>query len=109
MNYYLFELTYTSEARRELVARPQNRAEAVRPVIQSLGGDISVSWITNGEYDLVAILRLPDEVAASAALMAFKGGGALSRGRYIRLLSWDEALDAMTRAGTSGYRPVGGS
>jgi uncharacterized protein with GYD domain len=109
MNYYLYELTYTSEAWQQLIKHPQNRAEAVRPVIQALGGDISVSWVTAGEYDLVAIIRLPDEVAAAAVLMAFKGGGALARARYMRLLSWDEAIQAMTKAGASEYRPPGGA
>jgi uncharacterized protein with GYD domain len=109
MNYYLYQVSYTSDAWQKLIKNPQNRAEAVRPAIQALGGDITVSWLTAGEYDLIAVLRLPDEVAAAAALMAFKGGGALREGKCVRLLSWDEGLQAMTKAGASEYRPPGES
>jgi uncharacterized protein with GYD domain len=65
------------------------------------------SWVTMGDYDVLAIIRLPDEVTASAVLMAFKGGGSLRSGKFVRLLSWSEAMDAMAKAGASGYHSIG--
>jgi uncharacterized protein with GYD domain len=43
MNNYLFQVSYASEAWRALLKRRENRAEAVRPVIQKMGGDITIS------------------------------------------------------------------
>jgi hypothetical protein len=39
--------------------------------------------------------------------MAFKAGGALREVKYTRLLSWEQAMDAMTTAGQLDYRPPG--
>ena len=105
MDHYLFQLTYTSDAWEALISNPEDRAATVRPVIQRLGGDIAASWICLGKYDLVAILRLPDDETAAAASMAFKAGGALSSVHVTRLFPWDKGLEAMTRAREAGYRP----
>jgi uncharacterized protein with GYD domain len=105
MHYYLFEVAYTAEAWESLIKKPENRAEAVRPVIQKMGGDITASWVSTGDYDLIVIMRLPDEQAAMAAAMAFKAGGALKEIKHTRLLSWQEGLDAMTKAAEAGYHP----
>jgi uncharacterized protein with GYD domain len=105
MNNYLFQVAYTSEAWQTLIKRPENRAETIRPVIQKMGGDISASWVCGGDFDLVVIMRLPDEVAAQATAMAFKAGGALRDVKFTRLLSWQEGMDAMEKAAGLGYRP----
>lgn len=105
MNNYLFQVSYTSEAWRALLKKRENRAEAVRPVIQKMGGDITISWVCTGDYDLIVIMRLPDETSALAASMVFKAGGALREVKYTRLYSWQEGLEAMTKASETEYRP----
>jgi uncharacterized protein with GYD domain len=105
MNTYLFQVSYTSEAWRALIKKRENRAEVVRPVIQNMGGDITISWVCAGDYDLMVIMRLPDETSALAASMIFKAGGALREVRYTRLHSWQEGLEAMTKASEIEYRP----
>jgi len=105
VNHYLFQAAYTSEAWETLIKHPQNRAEAVRPTFQKMGGDVLASWVCTGEYDLILIAQLPDEAAATAALMAFKAGGALREVKYTRLLTWQEGMNAMTKANESQYQP----
>jgi uncharacterized protein with GYD domain len=105
MNHYLFQASYTSEAWQALIKKPEDRAEAVRPVIQKMGGDIDISWVCAGDYDLLVVMRLPDDATALSAAMAFNAGGALRQLRYTRLYSWQEGLEAMEKAGHSGYRP----
>jgi uncharacterized protein with GYD domain len=70
-----------------------------------MGGDIYASWVCVGEFDEVAIMHLPDEVTALAAVMAFRAGGALREVEYTRLLSWQQGLDAMEAASQAGYEP----
>jgi uncharacterized protein with GYD domain len=105
MHNYLFQISYTSETWRTLIAKRQNHSETVRPAINKMGGDINASWICVGQFDEVAIIHLPDEVTALAAVMAFRAGGALREVEYTRLLTWEQGMDAMTKASEAGYQP----
>ena len=40
MPLYMYQVSYTPEAVAALVREPQDRAEAVRPVIEALGGKL---------------------------------------------------------------------
>jgi len=42
MPYYLLQATYSPEAWSGMVKNPQNRLDAVRPVIEKLGGKVEV-------------------------------------------------------------------
>lgn len=56
------------------MANPQNRIEAVRPVVEKLGGKIESAWFSFGDYDIVVISEMPDNVSAAAIAMAFAAG-----------------------------------
>ena len=43
MALYMYQLSYTSEAVAALIREPQDRAEAVRPVIEAMGGKLIVA------------------------------------------------------------------
>lgn len=88
-----------------MVKNPQNRIEAVRPVIEKLGGSIEGAWLAFGEYDVVAIFQLPDNVSAAAFSVAASVGGAVKAIKTTPLLTWDEGADAMRKVGEIGYRP----
>ena len=47
---YLIEVAYTPEAWAAMVKQPQNRLEAVRPVVEKLGGRFEHAWLAFGEY-----------------------------------------------------------
>jgi uncharacterized protein with GYD domain len=49
MGHYLIEVAYTSEAWAAQVSSPQNRIEAIRPVIERLGGRIESAYYAFGE------------------------------------------------------------
>jgi uncharacterized protein with GYD domain len=104
MSYYLMQVAYTAEGWQTLVKSPQNRVEAVRPAIEKLGGKIENAWYSFGEYDVTLILQMPDNVSAAALSIAFAAGGALKTVRTTPLLTATEALEAMKRASTAGYR-----
>jgi uncharacterized protein with GYD domain len=104
MSYFLMQVAYTAEGWQTLVKNPQNRVEAVRPAVEQLGGRIENAWYSFGDYDVILVLQMPDNVSAAALAIAFGSGGALKSVKTTPLLSATEALEAMKRANGSGYR-----
>lgn len=104
MPVYLHQIAYSREGWQALLAQPQDRVEAVRPAIEKLGGKVRNAWFAFGEYDIVLITDMPDNVSAAAISMAFAGGGACKSVQTTPLMSTEEAVTAMRRASESGYR-----
>jgi uncharacterized protein with GYD domain len=105
MPYYLLQASYTAEAWATLVKKPQNRLEVIRGTVEKLGGSIEGSWLAFGEHDVVLICKLPDTVGAAAFSIAAAAGGALKSSKTTPLLTLEEGVEAMKRAGKTGYRP----
>ncbi len=106
MPQYLCQVAYTSEGWAALVKNPQNRTEAVRGAIEKLGGKIVNAWFAFGEYDVVVVLDMPDNVSAAGIAIAFAAGGACKSVKTTPLLSGEEAVEAMKKAAKSGYKPA---
>ena len=106
MPHYLQQVAYSQEGWEAVVANPQNRIEAVRPVIEKLGGKIEAAWFSFGDYDIVVITDMPDNVSAAAIAMAFAAGGACKSVQTTPLISPDEAVQALQKAHECGYRPA---
>jgi len=107
MPRFLHQVSYTSDALARLIAKPQDRFEAVRGPIEKLGGKIEQSYFAFGEHDAVLITEMPDNVSAAAIALAFAAGGSLKNCTTTPLLTNAEGLDAMRKAATCGYQPVG--
>jgi uncharacterized protein with GYD domain len=106
MPFYLHQVSYTPEALANLIANPQDRFEAVRGPVEKLGGKIKDSYFAFGQHDVVMITEMPDNVSAAAIALAFVAGGALRNCQTTALMTNAEALDAMRKAGTSGYKSI---
>jgi uncharacterized protein with GYD domain len=104
MAYYLLQFAYTPQAWAALTHNPQNRLEAVRPVAERLGGRLVSKWFAFGDYDVVAILEIPDNVSAAAFSMAIASGGAVRSFKTTPLMTMEEGMEAMRRAPVSHYR-----
>ena len=104
MATYLSQVAYTQEAWKTLIENPQNRLEAVRPAIEKLGGKLIQGWFSFGDYDIISIIEMPDNVSAAAIAIAFAGGGACKAVKTTPLLSTAEGIEALKKASTSGYR-----
>ena len=109
MPHYLHQVTYSREGWQTLIAHPQNRIEVVRQAIEKLGGKIVSAWFAFGDYDVVVITEMPDNVSAAGLAIAFAGGGACKSVHTTPLLSPEESLQAMKKAGESGYKPALGA
>ncbi|HXN51113.1 MAG TPA: GYD domain-containing protein [Candidatus Acidoferrum sp.] len=106
MPNYLHQVSYTPEAWARLISNPQDRIEAVRAPIEKLGGRINTAFFAFGEYDLVIITEMPDNVSAAAIAIAFAAGGAVKNAKTTPLMTAGEAVEALKKAGTTGYRSV---
>src|SRR5438874_8359726 len=104
MAYYLMEVGYAPEAWKTLLKKPEDRTKAIRPVIEKLGGSLEGAWFAFGDYDLVIIAQMPDNVSAAAFSLAAAAGGALRSIKTTPLMEITEGLGAMKRAAQCGYQ-----
>ena len=107
MALYLTRFSYTPETWARLSQKPEDRRDAAREYIEAVGGKLHGFWYAFGEYDAYSLLEAPDNVSIAAVAMAISGGGALSRYETTVLLTVEETMDAMRKAGEIKYRPPG--
>jgi uncharacterized protein with GYD domain len=106
MPHFLLQGSYTQEAWARLVSNPQDRTDAVRAPIEKLGGRVHTSFFAFGPSDIVSILEMPDNVSAAAIAIAFAAGGSVKNVQTTPLMTTAEALEAIKKAGTTGYRSL---
>ena len=109
MALFLSQVAYNENGWQALVANPQNRMEAIRPAVDKLGGRIVNAYFAFGEYDFVLISEFPDNVSAAALAIAAAAGGAVKSIKTTPLMEAAEGLEALRKAGTSGYRAPAGA
>jgi uncharacterized protein with GYD domain len=78
MPIYISRGCFTSDAIKKMVAKPENREEAVAKLVKSVGGRLIGWYLTFGHYDWLTISEFPDEKAAASAILAAAAGGSLS-------------------------------
>lgn len=105
MAYYSLQTAYTPLGWAALLKDPQHRLEAIRPVIERLGGTIVNGWFAFGEYDLLVICEMPDNISAAALSMAISAGGAVKAAKITPLMTFDDGLEALQRAKQAEYAP----
>lgn len=106
MPSYLVQVSYNAEALAALIKSPQNRTEAISKVIEKIGGKPNGLWWSFGDYDVVGIFDMPDNTGAAAFAVAIGAGGACKSVKTTPLVSMEEGLAALKKAGTSGYKPI---
>jgi len=106
MPLYLTQVAYTPEAWKALMNNPQDRIDAIRPAIAKLGGKVISGYLAFGDYDIVSITEMPDNVSAAAIAMAFAAGGACKNVKTTPLMTTAEGVEALKKAATCGYRPL---
>ena len=107
MPHYLIQAAYTGEAWGAQIKNPRNRVEQLRSAVEGLGGSIETAYYTFGDYDIMAIISFPDNTSAAAFSLAASSGGAVKGLRTTPLMTMDEGIEAMRKAGGAGYRPPG--
>jgi len=107
MSRYMIQASYTADAVASMVKHPEDRSEAVRPVVEQLGGKLLEFYFTLGDYDTILIVELPNNTAALAAALACIVPGHLATIRTTALLTPEETVMAMKEAGVVSLRAPG--
>jgi uncharacterized protein with GYD domain len=99
MALFMTQSSLTPEAWAKLVKNPENREAAVRALLEKLGGRLLGYYYCFGEYDVVIISEIPDEVTAMSGLLAGISSGVNKATKTTVLLTTEQAMEAMRRAG----------
>jgi uncharacterized protein with GYD domain len=107
MPLYLSRFSYTPETWARLIENPEDRAEAARSYIESVGGTLHGFWYAFGTHDGYNLWEAPDDVSMAAVALAISGGGALGSFETTVLLTVDQTMEALRTARRVGYRAPG--
>ena len=107
MPLYLTKFSYTPATWARLIANPEDRRKAAQSYIESVGGKLHGFWYAFGTHDGYTLWEAPDNASMAAVALAITGGGALGSLETTVLLTVDETIDALRKAGQIGYRTPG--
>ena len=78
MPIYISRGRFTADAVKDLLAKPENREQALSKLFKSVGGKLIGWYLTFGPHDWLVIGEFPDNKAAASAILAAAAGGSLS-------------------------------
>lgn len=90
---------FSAEAARGLISKPEDRANAVRKLVEAGGGKLLHYYFTTGETDFLIIAEAKDGGDAVATSMAAAAGGAVSDIQTIRAWTSAEFVAIAEKAG----------
>lgn len=105
MPKYMIQASYNASAAAAFMSKPQDRVAGVKAMIEKLGGTFHSIDFCLGEYDLVVISTMPDDVAAAAAALAVNGAGHVSAYKTTKLMSPEDFMAAQQKAHGISYAP----
>ncbi len=110
MAFYLYQISYSSEAIKSMVANPQDREAAARKLIEALGGKLHHLFFAFGQYDVICLIEAPNDTTMMAGAAAVASAGTVSAASTVKLMTSSEAMAAMAMAGkvTGSYKPPHG-
>lgn len=76
MPIYISRGKFTTDAVKGMLAKPENREEAVVNLFKTVGGKL-IGWYF-GRHDWLVIGEFPNEKVAASAVLAAAAGGSLS-------------------------------
>jgi uncharacterized protein with GYD domain len=102
---------FTSDAVKGMLAKPENREEAVAKLFKSVGGKLIGWYLTFGHHDWLSIGEFPDAKAAAAAVLAAAAGGSLDDIETTVAMTAKDAVATFEAAGKAAksYRSPGRS
>jgi uncharacterized protein with GYD domain len=107
MPFFLYQLSYTPEAVRGMLANPSDRKAAATKLIEGLGGKLHHLFFAFGKYDVVCLIEGPDDKMMAAGSLIVASSGTVSKSHTTKLLTSEEAMEVMKMAGkaTGNYKP----
>jgi uncharacterized protein with GYD domain len=99
MSYYLYQLSYSKDAIKAMVASPTDRESAARKLIEALGGKLHHLFFAFGQYDVICLIEGPDDKFAMAGAAAVASTGTVTAFSTVKLMTSADAMAAMALAG----------
>ena len=107
MARYLVQANYTQQGVAGLVSSPEDRSGVLDSLVEGAGGKVISFDYCFGEFDVVLILELPDDIAMASLSMAFGASGAVTNLRTTVLIPAADGFAAAQKAKEITYRPPG--
>jgi uncharacterized protein with GYD domain len=111
MPLFISRGNYSRDAIGGMLAKPEDRTEAVSKVFASLGAKLHALYYTLGEHDFLIIVEAPSEKELVAGLIVAAGTGTVTNLNTTLAWTADDMKDAFVKAGSvaSQFRPAGRS
>jgi uncharacterized protein with GYD domain len=107
MPKYMVQASYVGEGLKGLLKEGgTKRKEAVAQVIESMGGTLESFYYAFGDYDVVGVAEMPDNVSSVAFSLMVNASGVINAKTTVLLLP--EEIDQATKK-VVDYRPPGQS
>jgi uncharacterized protein with GYD domain len=101
MPIYISRGRFTPDAVKGMLAKAEDRQEAVAKLFKSVGGRLIGWYLTFGHHDWLVISECPDERAAASALLAAAAGGSLSEVETTIAMTAKDAAATFASAGNA--------
>jgi uncharacterized protein with GYD domain len=99
MAHYLIEVGYTPQSWSSQIDKPASPIDRISPSLAACGGTLQCLYYAFGEVDVVGVIDFPTPEDAAAFALAIGSSGALRLFRTTPLLSVDQGLESLRRAG----------
>lgn len=111
MSFYLARAKVSQAFMHALVERPEDRFIKTTKLLKTIGGRLHYYFFSFGDFDIVLIYELPDNVSAASLSMVLSAAGTVTEVETTPLLTMEEAIDAMHTAGNAAgiYQPPRGT
>ena len=100
MPLFITRGNYTREAMTGMMAKPEDRTEAVSKLIAAAGGKLHGLYLTFGESDFLLISEAPSEKDVLAALIVAGGSGGVTNLNTTLAITAADAKNAFAKANT---------
>ena len=88
MPTYVLLLNWTQQGIQNIKDSP-SRLDQARQAVQAAGGEMSDFYMTLGQYDMVGIVKAPDDAAFAKVMLAIASHGGV-RSQTLRAFTEDE-------------------
>ena len=105
MPTYMAQFIYSDKTWATLAKKPQDRSAYLRELLFKNGGQLIQFYYSLGDYDGLVIFEAPDETTATAIVIAANAADYLRSVKTTKLLTVDEAIEAMRKAGSIILEP----
>lgn len=99
MAHYLIEVGYTPQSWSAQIDKQGNAVERITPALDACGAKLQCLYYSFGDVDVVGVIDFPTPEDAAAFALAIGASGALRLFRTTPLLSIDQGIDSLRRAG----------